>query len=100
MGYIYDTYKNKFRVKAGFQSIGTKEEQLYGESEGEIGDDLLYIGNLDEGCQFDITMSLLNDDAEIEYDKAMQQAYKEENGEFPNAEQFACAVGKVSIVIE
>ncbi len=86
--------------KAGFQSIEAKEEQFCGESAGDIRNDLLYIGNLDKGCQFNITMSLLNDDAEIKYDEAMQQAYREDKGEFPDAEEFAYAVGKVSIIIE
>ena len=86
--------------KVGFQSLEAKEEQFYGESSGNIRNGLLYIGNLDEGCQFNITMSLLNDDAEIKYDEAMQQAYKEDKGIFPDAEEFADSVGKVSIIIE
>ena len=86
--------------KVGFQSLEAKEEQFYGESSGNIRNGLLYIGNLDEGCQFNITMSLLNDDAEIKYDEAIQQAYKEDKGMFPDAEEFADSVGKVSIIIE
>ena len=86
--------------KAGFQLVEVKEEQFYGESSGYIRNDLLYIGNLDEGCQFNITMSLLNDDAEIKYDEAIQQAYKEDKGIFPDAEEFADSVGTVSIIIE
>ena len=86
--------------KVGFQSLEAKEEQFYGESSGNIRNGLLYIGNLDEGCQFNITMSLLNDDAEIKYDEAMQQAYKEDKGIFPDVEEFADSVGTVSIIIE
>ena len=71
--------------KAGFQSIEAKEEQLYGESAGDIRNDLLYIGNLDKGCQFNITISLLN---------------KEDKGKFPDVEDFAYTVGKVNIIIE
>ena len=47
--------------------------------------DLLYIGNLDKGCQFNITISLLN---------------KEDKGKFPDVEDFAYTVGKVNIIIE
>lgn len=88
--------------KAGFQSVEVKEEQFYDENEssGYIRNDLLYIGNLDEGCQFNITMSLLKGDAETKYDEAIQQAYKEDKGIFPDAEDFADSVGKVSIIIE
>ena len=86
--------------KAGFQTVEVKEEQFYGESSGYIRNDLLYIGNLDEGCQFNITMSLLKGDAETKYDEAIQQAYKEDKGIFPDAEDFADSVGKVSIIIE
>lgn len=86
--------------KVGFQSVEAKAEQFYGESAGEIKNDLLYIGNLDEGCRFVITMSLLNDDAETKYDEALQQAYREDKGDFPDAEEFAYSVGKVSIIIE
>ena len=46
------------------------------------------------------TMSLLNDNAEIKYDEAIQQAYKEDKGMFPDAEEFADSVGTVSIIIE
>ena len=86
--------------KAGFQSVEAKEGQFHGENAGDIRNDLLYIGNLDEGCQFNITMSLLNDNAEIKYDEAIQQAYKEDKGMFPDAEEFADSVGTVSIIIE
>lgn len=86
--------------KAGFQSVEVKEEHFYDESSGYIRNDLLYIGNLDEGCQFNITMSLLKGDAETKYDEAIQQAYKEDKGIFPDAEDFADSVGKVSIIIE
>ena len=86
--------------KAGFQSIDAKGDQFYGESSGYIKSDLLYIGNLDKGCQFNITMSLLNEDGEIKYDEAMQQAYKEDKGEFPDSEEYAVKVGKVSIIIK
>ena len=82
------------------QSVEAKEGQFHGENAGDIRNDLLYIGNLDEGCQFNITMSLLNDNAEIKYDEAIQQAYKEDKGMFPDAEEFADSVGTVSIIIE
>ena len=36
--------------KAGFQSVEVKEDQFYGENAGDIRNDLLYIGNPDEGC--------------------------------------------------
>ena len=38
--------------------------------------------------------------AETKYDEAIQQAYKEDKGIFPDAEDFADSVGKVSIIIE
>lgn len=89
--------------KAGFQSVEVKEEQFYSdydENSGDIRSDLLYIGNLDKGCRFNIIMSLLNDEAEIKYDEAIQHAYKEDKGMFPGAEEFADSVGTVSIIIE
>ena len=80
--------------------IGDEENHLFVGTSGETRNGLLYIGNLDAGCKFDIIMSLLNIDAAENYEDAMQQAYKEDKGEFPDLEEFAYAVGKVSIVIE
>jgi len=85
---------------AGFVSLEPEGGYLLGGSGGEIRDSVLYIGNLDSGCKFSITMNILDSAGEIEYDEAIQQAYKEEKGEFPEPEEFAKTVGKIDIVIE
>lgn len=95
-----DTGEYECYRKAGFQVMGDEENHLFVGTSGETRNGLLYIGNLDAGCKFDIIMSLLNIDAAENYEDAMQQAYKEDKGEFPYLEEFAYAVGKVSIVIE
>lgn len=86
--------------KAGFQSVENEEEQFGGESSGSVRGNLLYIGKLDFGCKFYITISLLDDEAEMKYLQAMQKAYEEDKGEFPDAEKFAVGVGTAEIVIE
>lgn len=86
--------------KTGFQSLEADGGYFYDECSRDIMEDLLYIGNLDRDCQFNISMSLLDKDAEIKYDEAVQQAYLEGEGGFPDAEEFAYKVGKVNISIE
>lgn len=86
--------------RTGFQSITEETDGFYGESSGEIEDCLLYLGYLDSDCQFDITMSLLDEDAEMKYNEAMQKAYEEDKGKFPIAEDYAEETGRVSITIE
>lgn len=86
--------------KSGFHSIIEESEGFYGETSGDIMDSILYIGYLDQGCEFDIAISLLDNDAEIEYNEAMHKAYEEDKGDFPSAEEFAVSTGKISIRIE
>lgn len=86
--------------KAGFRSVAEETEGFYEGFGGDIADCLLYIGNLEEDCQFDITMSLLDNEAEIKYEEAMQDAYTEDKGDFPSAEDYAASVGTVSIGME
>lgn len=56
--------------------------------------DSLYIGNLDEVCEFDITMTLMDKDAEMKYEKASEQNPECE------AEDYATEVSKVSIMVQ
>lgn len=86
--------------KAGFQSLEQDGGYFFDGSAGDIRDSLLYIGNLDNDCLFNITMSILDSDAETKYTKAMQQAYEDAKGEFPEAEEFAETVGKLDIIIK
>ena len=85
--------------KAGFQSLEQDGGYLFDGSGGDIQSSLLYIGNLDNDCLFNITMSILDSDAETKYTEAMQQAYEDDKGEFPDAEEFATSVGKIDIII-
>lgn len=86
--------------KSGFHSLVEESEGFYGETAGDIMDSILYIGYLDQGCEFDIVISLLDNNAEIAYNEAVQRAYEEDKGDFPSAEEFAVSTGKVSIGFE
>lgn len=86
--------------KTGFRSMTEENNGVYGESASSIEKSLLYIGYLDVDCQFDIVMSLLDEDGEMQYMEAMQKAYDEDKGEFPEAEDYAVSSGMVSIVVE
>lgn len=85
--------------KAGFQAIGEEEDQFFAGSAGNISDGLLYIGYLEEGHSFQISMSLLDQEAEKNYMEAEELAYKEDKGQFPEVEDFAVSVGSVDIQI-
>lgn len=91
----YTCYNN-----AGFQTLNEESDYFYAGSAGDISDCLLYIGYLDEDSVFQITMSLLDEKAEMEYMEADERAYDEDKGEFPKAEDFAVSTGSVSIVVE
>lgn len=85
---------------AGFQATNEEEGYFFAGSAGDVSECLLYIGNLDEDCMFQITMSLLDEKAETAYIEADEKAYEEDKGNFPKPEDFAVSVGSVSIVIE
>lgn len=87
-------------MEAEFTQLGAESSAFSLGSGGYINECLLYIGYLDAGWQFDISMSLLDSDAEVKYDEAVQQGYKEDKGEFPKVKEFATEVSEVSIVID
>ena len=62
-------------------------------------DCLLYIGYLDPGCAFHISMNLLDEQAAGKYDRAMQKAYEDDKGIFPEVEEYAVTTGSVDIEI-
>lgn len=87
--------------KAGFQAIVDEKDQFYaGSGGGEITEHLLYLGYLDPGDQFDITMSLLDQDAERKYEEAYQRAFEDDEEEIPQVEDFANETGSVCIMFE
>ena len=43
---------------------------------------------------------MLDYEAEMKYQEAMQKAFEEDKGEFPDAESFAVESAKISIVID
>lgn len=86
--------------KSGFRSITEKGNGFNGESIGDIEDSVLYVGNLEKDCCFDIEINLLNSKAENAYQEAIHAAYEEDKGDFPEAGDFAVSTAKVSIVIE
>lgn len=95
-----DDAKYECCAKAAFREITEGTEVFATETIGEISDCLLYIGYLEQGCRFDITMSLLDDNAKMQYDEAMEKANKEDKGNFPAAEEYAVSTGSVSIRID
>lgn len=81
--------------KTGFCSITEENDYFYAGNGGEdIPDNLLYIGNIDAGCRFDITLSLMDKEAERKYEEASEQNPECE------AEEYATEMSKVSIVVE
>lgn len=84
---------------AGFQAIREDEDHFFAGSAGDISDCLLYIGYLEKDYSFQISMSLLDAEAEQKYMNAEQQAYEEDKGEFPEVEDFAVSVGCINIQI-
>lgn len=87
-------------MEAGYTQLGAESSSFSLGSGGYINECLLYIGYLDEDCQFDITMSILDEEAEMRYMEANNQAYEDDKGEFPKPEDYAVSVGEVSIVIQ
>ncbi len=99
--YVGDDMENMSCYKeAGYTQLNAESSSFSLGSGGYINECLLYIGYLDEDWQFDITMSLLDEEAEMRYMEANNQAYEDDKGEFPNPEDYASSVGKVSIVIQ
>lgn len=96
------TEKEKYTCydNAGYQVLKEDGGYSFAGSAGDITDCLLYIGNLDEDCSFQITMSLLDEEAEQKYMQAEEQAYLDDKGEFPNVEDYAVSVATVSIQIK
>lgn len=86
--------------KTGFCSITEKGVGSFGEATGDIEDCVLYIGNLEDDCSFNIEINLLDSEAEMAYQEALRNTYDEDNGEFPEAAEFAISTAKVSIVVE
>lgn len=84
-------------TKTEFHEITEETGGFAMETGGKVVDNVLYIGYLEQGCKFDITMSLLDDNAETQYNEAMEEANKEDNGDFPTAEEYAVSTGSVSI---
>lgn len=84
---------------AGFQAIGEEKDHFFVGSAGDITDCRLYIGYLEENYSFQISMSLLDQEAEQKYMEAEELAYKNDKGEFPEVEDFAVSVGSVNIQI-
>lgn len=56
---------------------------------GEICSKMLFIGNLGEGSDVRIVLSLLDEEAEQNFFQAESQAYEEDKGEFPKAADYA-----------
>jgi len=86
--------------KAGFLAVSEEDGGFFGESAGDIFESLLYIGYLDKDSAFEIQMNLLDEKAENAYNAAMQKAYEEDKGDFPDAQEFAISTGSVTIVME
>ena len=85
-------------TKSGFRLNG-EEGFSVGNGGGEAMDRLLYIGYLDPDCAFHISMSLLDEQAAENYDRAMQKAYEDDKGIFPEVEEYAVTTGSVDIEI-
>lgn len=64
---------------------------------GYVSDKLLYIGNLDEGYDFTLGISLMDDEAKKAYSDASEKGMADDNGQFLKARDFALDYSEIRI---
>jgi len=84
---------------AGFRAFDEADYFSVG-SAGDIQESLLYIGYLDADYSFQISMALMDKEAEAKYIEAEKLAEKENWEEVPKFEDFAVSVGRITIIVE
>ena len=94
-----ETYGLKTYYTEGFDAFNDDVREGYGGSGGGMPAQLLYVGNLDEDCAFVATICVLDKEAQAAYDEAFDQYMKNDDGEFPDARDFAGHVSEVRITL-
>lgn len=93
-----------FYKKGEFSTNIDGEEPFFGiSSGGDSPSHMLYIGNLNQDDSFKITISLLDEDAEAQFAKDMQEAMEknaDSTDKFPVAEDYAIETGCVQIQLQ
>lgn len=97
--YIGEEENLVFCDMAGFQAIDDEGGAYAAGSSGWEASVRLYIGNLDDNCQFTIHMYALDEAAETAFWEANQQAMEEDKGDFPSEQDYATSTGSAVITV-
>ena len=94
-----ETYGLTTYYTEGFDAFNDDAREGYGGAGGDMPEQLLYIGNLDEDCAFVATICVLDKEAQAAFDEAFEQWTDDGDGELPDARDFADHVSGVRITL-
>ena len=95
-----ETYDLSTYYTEGFDAFNDDVREGYGGAGGgSMPMQLLYVGDVDEDCAFVATICVLDKEAQAAYDEAFEQWTGDEDGELPDARDYADHVSEVRITL-